>query len=94
MIDIGTNSTRLLVADVGDPGIAEVERISTVTRLGRGVDHSGALSTEAIEEKVSLSDRFGLWLGFHPCDQDQYLDMISGYCAAHGVKVAPDRLRA
>ncbi len=51
-------------------------------------------STEAIEEKVSLSDRFGLWLGFHPCDQDQYLDMISGYCAAHGVKVAPDRLRA
>lgn len=51
-------------------------------------------STEAIEEKVSLSDRFGLWLGFHPCDQDQYLDMISGYCAALGVKVAPDRLRA
>ena len=51
-------------------------------------------STEAIEEKVSLSDRFGLWLGFHPCDQDQYLDMISGYCAAHGVQVPPDRLRA
>lgn len=49
---------------------------------------------EAVEEKVSLSDRFGLWLGFHPCDQDQYLDMIRGYCAAHGVKVAEDRLRA
>ena len=51
-------------------------------------------STEAVEEKVSLSDRFGLWLGFHPCDQDQYLEMIAGYCTAHGVQVPPDRLRA
>ena len=51
-------------------------------------------ATEAVEEKVSLSDRFGLWLGFHPCTQDEYLDMIRGYCAAHGVVVAPDRLRA
>ena len=40
---------------------------------------------EAVEEKVSLSDRFGLWLGFHPCDQDQYLQMIKGYCNAHGL---------
>ena len=51
-------------------------------------------STEAVEEKVSLSDRFGLWLGFHPCTQDEYLEMIAGYCAAHGVVVAPDVLRA
>lgn len=49
---------------------------------------------EAVEEKVSLSDRFGLWLGFHPCSQDDYLDMIRGYCAAHGVKVPEDRLWA
>jgi predicted AAA+ superfamily ATPase len=49
---------------------------------------------EAVEEKVSLSDRFGLWLGFHPCDQDQYLSMIEGYCAAHGVAVDPEVLRA
>jgi predicted AAA+ superfamily ATPase len=48
---------------------------------------------EAVEEKVSLSDRFGLWLGFHPCDQDQYLSMIEGYCTAHGVKVDPEVLR-
>ncbi len=41
--------------------------------------------SEAVEEKVSLSDRFGLWLGFHPCDQDQYLAMIRGYCDAHGI---------
>ena len=49
---------------------------------------------EAVEEKVSLSDRFGLWLGFHPCDQDQYLSMIEGYCAAHGVNVDPEILHA
>src|SRR6185295_19364105 len=34
---------------------------------------------EAVEEKVSLSDRFGLWLGFHRCSQDEYLDMVGGY---------------
>ncbi|MEP1537588.1 MAG: ATP-binding protein [Paracoccaceae bacterium] len=50
--------------------------------------------SEAVEEKVSLSDRFGLWLGFHPCDQGQYLDMIRGYCDAYGVSVDPDRLVA
>ncbi|GFE48526.1 ATPase [Roseobacter cerasinus] len=50
--------------------------------------------SEAVEEKVSLSDRFGLWLGFHPCDQDQYLAMIRGYCDAYGVEIADDDLRA
>ena len=49
---------------------------------------------EAVGEKVSLSDRFGLWLGFHPCSQDEYLAMIDGYCAAWGVSVAPEVLRA
>ncbi|WP_299042473.1 ATP-binding protein [uncultured Tateyamaria sp.] len=50
--------------------------------------------SEAVEEKVSLSDRFGLWLGFHACDQDQYLAMIRGYCAAYGVEMDADTLRA
>ena len=50
--------------------------------------------SEAVEEKVSLSDRFGLWLGFHPCSQDDYLDMIRGYCAAHGVPFDDESLRA
>ncbi|WP_136442371.1 ATP-binding protein [Pacificoceanicola onchidii] len=50
--------------------------------------------SEAVEEKVSLSDRFGLWLGFHPCSQDEYLAMIEGYCAAYGVSVGADELRA
>jgi predicted AAA+ superfamily ATPase len=50
--------------------------------------------SEAVEEKVSLSDRFGLWLGFHPCTQDEYLEMIDGYCEAHGLHVDADELRA
>ena len=50
--------------------------------------------SEAVEEKVSLSDRFGLWLGFHACSQDEYLDMIRGYCAAYGVETDEETLRA
>ncbi len=50
--------------------------------------------SEAVEEKVSLSDRFGLWLGFHPCDQDEYLEMIQGYCDAYGVAIDAETLRA
>lgn len=58
-------------------------------------ERSSAINpSEAVEEKVSLSDRFGLWLGFHPCSQDEYLAMIDGYCAAHNVAVDADRLRA
>ncbi len=49
---------------------------------------------EAVEEKVSLSDRFGLWLGFHPCDQTAYLEMIRGYCAAWGLEIAEADLTA
>jgi predicted AAA+ superfamily ATPase len=42
---------------------------------------------EAVEEKVSLSDRFGLWLGFHKCSQDEYLTMVTGYCSHYGIKL-------
>ncbi|MDQ7263794.1 ATP-binding protein [Paracoccus sp. PS-1] len=49
---------------------------------------------EAVEEKVSLSDRFGLWLGFHPCSQDEYLAMVRGYCDAYGLQVPEEQLRA
>jgi predicted AAA+ superfamily ATPase len=48
---------------------------------------------EAVEEKVSLSDRFGLWLGFHNCDQDTYLGIVAGYAAAYGLKVDAAKLR-
>lgn len=58
-------------------------------------ERSTAISpSEAVEEKVSLSDRFGLWLGFHPCDQDEYLAMIRGYCDAYGVTIDDATLRA
>ncbi|MCC1495096.1 ATP-binding protein [Cognatishimia sp. F0-27] len=49
---------------------------------------------EAVEEKVSLSDRFGLWLGFHPCSQDDYLAMVRGYCAAYDVPIDDETLYA
>jgi predicted AAA+ superfamily ATPase len=48
---------------------------------------------EAIEEKVSLSDRFGLWLGFHHCGQEEYLAMVEGYVAFHDLKIAPEEWR-
>jgi predicted AAA+ superfamily ATPase len=47
---------------------------------------------EAIEEKVSLSDRFGLWLGFHACDQDTFFAMIEGYAAAYGLAIGREQL--
>jgi len=48
---------------------------------------------EAVEEKVSLSDRFGLWIGFHNCDQPTYFAMVSAYAEAFGIAVDPDTLR-
>jgi predicted AAA+ superfamily ATPase len=49
---------------------------------------------EAVEEKVSLSDRFGLWLGFHNCSQDEYLAMVAAYAAHFKVPTAPEVLRS
>jgi predicted AAA+ superfamily ATPase len=49
---------------------------------------------DAVEEKVSLSDRFGLWLGFHNCSQDDYLAMVEGYAGHFGLKIKPEELRA
>ncbi len=50
--------------------------------------------SEAVEEKVSLSDRFGLWLGFHNCDQDTYFAMIEGYARRYGLDRPDVELRA
>jgi len=55
---------------------------------------SAIAPSEATEEKVSLSDRFGLWLGFHPCSQDEYLAMIRGYCEAWGIGIDEETMRA
>ena len=50
--------------------------------------------SEAVEEKVSLSDRFGLWLGFHPCSQDEYLEMIARYCNEYGMSRNLDSIKS
>ncbi|MBM3490644.1 MAG: ATP-binding protein [Alphaproteobacteria bacterium] len=48
--------------------------------------------SEAVEEKVSLSDRFGLWLGFHYCSQDDYLAMVEGYCRRYAIPYDGERV--
>jgi uncharacterized protein len=50
--------------------------------------------SEAVQEKVSLSDRFGLWLGFHNCSQDDFLEMVDGYAAHFKLKAKRDTLHA
>jgi hypothetical protein len=50
--------------------------------------------SESTEEKVSLSDRFGLWLGFHNCDQDTFFAMVDGYAASMQLPIATDALHA
>ena len=50
--------------------------------------------SEAVEEKVSLSDRFGLWLGFHNCSQDEFLEMLRGYCDHYGLAISDEDLKA
>jgi predicted AAA+ superfamily ATPase len=50
--------------------------------------------SEVVQEKVSLSDRFGLWLGFHNCSQDEFFEMIDGYVAHHGIDIGKEELRA
>ena len=48
---------------------------------------------DAVDEKVSLSDRFGLWIGFHVCSQDDYLDMVRGYAEFYGLEITESDLR-
>ena len=50
--------------------------------------------SEAIEEKVSLSDRFGIWIGFHNCDQNTYFAMVEGYAASMNLPISVEDLRA
>jgi len=50
--------------------------------------------SEAVQEKVSLSDRFGLWLGFHNCSQDEFFEMLDGYARHYGLKIKTEELHA
>jgi exopolyphosphatase / guanosine-5'-triphosphate,3'-diphosphate pyrophosphatase len=54
VVDIGTNSTRLLIADVENGGVTEVERRTTVTNMGRGVDHSGLICMDAVDDVCTV----------------------------------------
>lgn len=49
--------------------------------------------SESVEEKVSLSDRFGLWLGFHNCNQKEFLDILDGYCTHFGIAIDREELK-
>jgi hypothetical protein len=50
--------------------------------------------SEAVQEKVSLSDRFGLWLGFHNCSQDEFFAMVEAYAQHYKLRIEPEQLRA
>jgi exopolyphosphatase/guanosine-5'-triphosphate,3'-diphosphate pyrophosphatase len=54
VVDIGTNSTRLLIGDVEGTGVTEVERRTTVTNMGRGVDHSGMICSDAVDDVCTV----------------------------------------
>jgi exopolyphosphatase/guanosine-5'-triphosphate,3'-diphosphate pyrophosphatase len=54
VVDIGTNSTRLLIGDVEGTGVTEIERRTTVTNMGRGVDHSGLICTDAVDDVCTV----------------------------------------
>lgn len=63
--------------------------------MPRGMAEDGDVNRgDAVHEKISLSDRFGLWLGFHDCDQNTFLEMIDRYVARFGIDIEPDALRA
>jgi len=58
-------------------------------------ERSSAINpAEAVEEKVSLSDRFGLWLGFHVCDQPTFFEIVEGYAKYYGLDITTDDLRS
>ncbi len=63
--------------------------------LRRTIDENDSTihSTETVEEKVSLSDRFGLWIGFHHCSQDEYLEMVTAYASHYGLNISSDKLQ-
>jgi exopolyphosphatase/guanosine-5'-triphosphate,3'-diphosphate pyrophosphatase len=68
VVDIGTNSTRLLIADVGDGGVSELERESTVTRLGEGVDATGRLGEAPQESVFAVLERYAERIAARECE--------------------------
>ena len=66
---------------------------TTATGLRVQVDVTAINPGDTVEEKASLSDRFGLWIGFHPVDQDTYLAMVASYVRHFAVAIEDEALR-
>ena len=90
MVDIGTNSTRLLIADVVDGRIAEIERRSTVTRLGQGVDATGRLAPEAQRRVLGTLDSYVEAIAAHGCDTRSAVMTSAVRDASNGARFAAE----
>jgi exopolyphosphatase/guanosine-5'-triphosphate,3'-diphosphate pyrophosphatase len=89
VVDIGTNSTRLLIADVVDERVTkELERISTVTRLGAGVDTNGQLSDEAMQRVYTALDEYKALIDRHGADTKRAVLTSAVREAANGTEFA------
>jgi len=74
---------------------ATSNRRHLMARDALDIERAGAVgSRDATDETVSLSDRFGLWLGFHNCDQDTYFAIVEAYAGRFGLTGKPETLRA
>ena len=88
VVDIGTNSTRLLIADVLDGRITEIDRRSTVTRLGQGVDATGTLAPEAQERVFDAIDAYAEAIDAHACETRSAVMTSAVRDAANGPQFA------
>lgn len=90
VVDIGTNSTRLLIAEVRDGAISELDRRSTVTRLGQGVDSSGRLAPEAEQRVFAALDDYAEAIAHHRCDSRIAVLTSAVRDAANGARFAQE----
>jgi exopolyphosphatase/guanosine-5'-triphosphate,3'-diphosphate pyrophosphatase len=90
VVDIGTNSTRLLIADVQDGRVTELERRSTVTRLGQGVDATGCLAPEAEQRVFATLTEYARAIEAHGCDTRTAVMTSAVRDAANGARFAAE----
>jgi exopolyphosphatase/guanosine-5'-triphosphate,3'-diphosphate pyrophosphatase len=88
VVDIGTNSTRLLIADVGDGSVEELDRRSTVTRLGQGVDRTGELAEEAQARVFAALDEYAQAIDARQCESRQAVMTSAVRDASNGAAFA------
>src|SRR5918999_321900 len=88
VVDIGTNSTRLLIAQVGDGGLEELDRRSIVTRLGEGVDATGRLGDEPQARVFAALERYAADIAEHECEASAAVMTSAVRDAANGAEFA------